>query len=290
MKVFIASLGDFVGRIKEDLYIKDTFIENGKQAEIESLWSLPELVKVGDTVMIKSIWGYHLEADRFLEVLNDLENKGVSLINKSVFIKWNLYKHLYLKEIQNHIPVIPTFLLDLKNEEGIEEKINNISSQCGSKKLVIKPTVSASGFKTYLYDVGTNDQETISNIKGNKNIQFIVQPYRDLISKGELSVILLMGEVLYGIIRRPGVLLDEMSPEVVLIDKIPNKVIGHVKQINDFFASKFGLLPDICRLDFVEYQDEYEILEIELIDPDLHIKHLDQDLRKKALSAFYSML
>lgn len=290
MKVFIASLGDFIGRIKEDIYIKDMFMDHGVQAVIESLWSLPVLVKTGDKVILKSIWGYHLEPGRFLEVLDALENKGVSLINKSFFIKWNLYKHLYIKEIEKYIPVIPTFLLDLTNEEGIEEKINNISFQCDSKKLVIKPTVSASGFKTYLWNAGTSNQEIISNIKENKNIEFIVQPYRDSISKGELSVIILKGKTLYGIIRRPGILLDEMLPEVISMDKIPGKVISHVKQMNNFFTSRFGLVPDICRLDFVEYQDEYEILEIELIDPDLYIKHLDQDLRKETLSVFYYML
>lgn len=293
MKIYIASLGEHVGNIKEDKYIRDAYILKGLPADIINLWSLPKLVSSGDIILLKSIWGYHLNIDLFLSTLSTLENKGVRVINRYDFIRWNVHKFEYLKDISHQVPVIPTFVLDVKNEDIIihlEDEIKNISISCNSNKLVIKPTISASGFLTYVYQIGMDNKDVISSIIQNNERTFIVQPYRDSVVKGEISIVLLKGEILYGIIRRPGVFFEKKSPELVSLENIPPQIFDTLKNLTHFFAEKFGLAPDICRVDFLENKEVYEILEVELIDPDLYIKYLSSDLRQEVLSIFYDML
>jgi hypothetical protein len=51
----------------------------------------------------------------------------------------------------------------------------------------------------------------------------------------------------------------------------------------DLFLEKFGVLPRICRVDFLKNLTNYEILEVELIDPDLFFRYIPVSLRKKAI-------
>lgn len=49
-------------------------------------------------------------------------------------------------------------------------------------------------------------------------------------------------------------------------------------------------MPSLCRIDFVQNLDLYEIMEIELIDPDLFLKYLPQDILDLSLLEFKNMI
>ncbi len=49
----------------------------------------------------------------------------------------------------------------------------------------------------------------------------------------------------------------------------------------------FGVLPDKCRVDFLKINTSYEILEVELIDPDLFFRYISDATREKVTSMIY---
>lgn len=293
MKIYIASLGEYTGKIKEDVYIRDRYASKGFSAEIVDFNTLENLVDSGDVVILKSIWGYHLDSEMFLNLLSSLEKKGVRIINRPDIIRWNINKFEYIKDIFHLVPVVPTFFLDVKKDDSdidVNNKINDICILSNSERVVIKPVISASGYLTGVYQIGADNKSVITPIIQNNLRACIIQPYRDSIEEGEISIVILRGEILYGILRNPGLFTVKRSPTVIPLKEIHKKIFDTLKTLIQYFVEKFGSVPDICRVDFIQNKAMYEILEIELIDPDLYFKYLDHDVRDRALSAFSEML
>lgn len=287
MKVYIASSEKYAGLIKEDIYIRDKYNSNGFSSKIATLSDIVNESKFGDLVILKSVWGYNLDYKTFLNQIKHLEGKGVKLMNDYQYIFWNIDKSKYLFEIKDCI-VIPTYKLifnKVKTQADISDYINSSTSVEWGNEIVIKPTISASGYLTFYYNLSDKSHNNIvlSSLYDNKEIEFIVQPYRKSISKGEISVIMLNGDVLYAVNRFPGIFISKKDTEYIKFVDIPKNIMMQVKNIQKFFIDKFNSYPNICRIDFVQFKDEYEILEIELIDPDLFFKNIPQEMLLKCL-------
>ncbi len=293
MKLYIASSEKYVGNIKEDIYIRDMFVSKGVPTKIATLKDILVVAEPLDVVMIKSIWGYHLDFRTFLSQLDILEQRNIRLINKYDFVRWNINKNLYLKDVAQFIPIVPMTLLKIEEDDGAAEvkgKILDAAYLFKTEMLVIKPVISASGFLTYKYDVNMNNEDVITLIMKNSNLEFIIQPYYPSVSDGELSVVAIRGDIHYGVIRRPGLFALKGEVEYVDTKDISFQVIEVFNELKEFFFNKFSTLPDICRIDFLKKNDKYEVLEIELIDPDLYLKNIDINMQEKVLSTFSKIL
>jgi hypothetical protein len=71
---------------------------------------------------------------------------------------------------------------------------------------------------------------------------------------------------------------------------VPDAIQREVVTLKKFFLKKFGVLPSICRIDFLKTDTGYEILEVELIDPDLFFRFIPENMRNKAISVLYKSL
>lgn len=292
MKIYIASSEDHSGKIQEDIYIRDMYISKGIPSEIITLKRIIDVSRPSDVVILKSIWGYHINHEEFTSQILTLKNKGVRLVNNYDFIFWNINKDKYLSDIE-YMNVIPTSLLCMENNANTQDIVRLISEagkRFNADKLVIKPSISASGYMTKLYDVNTDNTDIITSLELNKGLDFIVQPYRPSISEGEISVIIIRGKTLYGVTRFPGVLSEKKGTTYLDISNIPTLIKKELLVLEDFFLKKFGSLPDICRVDFLKNHSKYEISEVELIDPDLFFRHIPEDVKKEALSLFYDLV
>lgn len=290
MKIYIASSEKHVGKIQEDIYLQNTFLNKGFSCEITTLEKIVHITKPYDLVILKSIWGYHLEYKEFLKKLKYLKKKKVNLINEYDFIFWNIDKYKYLSEIKC-LNVIPTTLIKLKNfvsETEIQKKIISLSKKINTD-LVIKPRVSASGYLTFKFDKDEDNRGIIKLLKNKSDIDFIAQPYRPDIKWGELSIILINGSIMYGIKRFPGIFIEKKDTEYVEIQKIPKKIKKQIKLLKGFLSNKFKVSPNICRVDFVKNSLDYEIMEIELIDPDLFFRYIPNEMLAKCLNKITSI-
>lgn len=292
MKIYIASSEEHAGNIQEDIYIRDGFVSRNIASEIATLKYITEVTTTQDVVILKSIWGYHKDYKLFLSQISILKERAVRLINDYSFIVWNLDKGKYLAELKS-LNVVPTRSLDLKDTQTISEIESRIfanSRAIGVNKLVIKPAISASGHLTAIYDTGRDNNALLLTLNQNKHLNFITQPYRPSVIEGEMSIILINGVALYGIVRFPGVLTTKRPTTYVGLKDIPDSIEETVAKLMQFFLTKFGTHPSICRVDFLENHFGYEILEVELIDPDLFLRHVPGAIREEAISMFYDLI
>lgn len=289
MKIYIASSEKHVGKIQEDVYIRDAYRDKGFSCEIVTLKNIVKISQPFDVVILKSIWGYHLHYKEFLKQVSMLRKKNIKLINNYDFIFWNIDKYKYLYELK-HMNTVPTALLSLKNTKKVSEirnKILQINKKFNTNTLVIKPRISESGYLTFKYDKTKDNRSIIALLKQNKELNFIAQPYRSNISTGELSIVIINGVSLYGIKRFPGIFSKKLDPIYIRFTSLPDVIKKEVDKLKIFLLERFSALPNICRVDFLKLNTGYEILEVELIDPDLFFRYIPDAMRKKATSMIY---
>ena len=292
MKIYIASSEKHVGKIQEDIYIRNGYIKKGIYSEIATLKNIVRVAKSSDIVILKSIWGYHIDYEKFLKQISVFKKKKIKLVNDYNFIYWNIDKLKYLNEIKN-INVISTNPLQIrhaKTAQDIRSAISEASETFNTDILVIKPSISASGYLTFAYDINKKNGLVVNSLMANKNLDFMVQSYQSSIAEGEISVIIINGKLLYGVIRFPGVLSDKKDTMYLRLTSIPISIKKSLSVLKDFFWGKFGVLPNICRVDFLKSNSSYEILEIELIDPDLFFRHIPVSMQEKTISILLKLV
>jgi len=285
MTIYIASIEKNKGSIQEDIFIQKAFLLRGLVLKIETLENIVLEVISGDVVFLKSIWGYHKDYKKFLEHISLLKKKMVILINDYEYIHWNIDKSKYFSEI-DFLKIIPTSKLDfnsVKSINDIEKIVQLIIKDDLNTKFVIKPTIGASGYLTYIYDKKVVANNRINNILDHKDLSFIIQPFRPQISEGEISIVLINGKIQYGMKRFPGIFTKKKEPKYIDVQKISEQLTAQTELLFDFFITKFKFLPKICRIDFVKNRLDYEIMEIELIDPDLFFRHIPRDVLSECL-------
>lgn len=286
MKIYIASSDKYVGKIQEDIYIRDAYRNAGLLSEIATLKDIANSSESTDVVILKSIWGYHICYKEFIDEISHLKKRGVKLVNDYSFVFWNIDKCKYLNEIK-HMNVVPTMSVQLKGVDTtaeVSDVISEISRRFNADTLVIKPCISESGYLTFKYDTRKNNEAVIAALKNNKQLNFMAQPYRPTVSEGEISVIMINGVSLYGMKRFPGIFNDKLNPTYIKLANVPGAIQKEISALKDFFLKKFGILPSICRVDFLKTGTGCEILEVELIDPDLFLRFIPEDMKKKVVS------
>jgi len=285
MTIYIGSTQKNKGLIQEDILIQKAFLSRDLVSKIETLENIVSEATSGDVLLLKSIWGYHIHYKKFLEYISILKEKEVILINDYEYIHWNIDKSKYFSEI-DFLKIVPTYKLDLgtvKSINDIERIVQLIIKDDLNTKFVIKPAIGASGYLVCIYDKDDTVNNRINNILDHKNLDFIIQPFRSQIVEGEISIILINGKIQYGIQRFPGIFTEKNEPEYIDVQKIPEQLIEQINLLIIFFNNKFKSLPKICRIDFVKHGLDYELMEIELIDPDLFFKYIPENVLNKCL-------
>jgi glutathione synthase/RimK-type ligase-like ATP-grasp enzyme len=225
-----------------------------------------------DAVIIRSTWDYQDDADLFMQVLNDIENSGTVLLNSLAIAQWNINKN-YLKEVeQKGASIIPTIWLEEFNYLLLESYFEHFKTN----QLVIKPTISANSDNTFWLKRETFQAHKDLLESSLIHRQLMVQPFIPaIVEEGEYSLFYFAGNFSHCILKTPksgdfrvqeehGGILKSIDPSKELmkaahtaLKTVPEKVL-------------------YARIDLVNYKDEYQVMEIELIEPSLYFKLDDQ--------------
>lgn len=239
---------------KENLVLQKYFLKNKYTCKIIS-W---EDNKLSGNNIIRSVWGYHNNSEKFIDSIKDS-----NLINPLSIILDNMDKKKQIEILkENNIDIIDTkFISDISKLTSINDKV------------VVKPVISAGGNNTYII----NGLEDLKKCNGITNL--MVQPYLEGIENGEISVIVIGKEILYGILRYPGVFTQYQKEKYIPINELDSSIINTSNKIINI--DKYNDCA-IMRIDFVKEKDKYLVMEVEMVDPDLFIEAIpDNNLKNK---------
>jgi glutathione synthase/RimK-type ligase-like ATP-grasp enzyme len=239
-------------------------------------WTDVDEVLRYDFVLPLVAWGYHHQYERWLAVLERIEEARVPIINPPALLRWNGHKAYLADLAERGVPTVPTMAVEACSDEDLEAARRLF----GSDQLVIKPPISASASGTHR--LGSNDSLPAQN----RGCPMIIQPLIEEIARtGEYSLMLFGGEFSHAVVKRPrsgDFRVQEEHGGVTLPSTAPQGAVDLAKQ-----ALAAAPAPaTYARVDVVPDDDGVlRIMELELIEPALFL-----DYASDAGSAFASAI
>lgn len=261
-------------KVSDDLLLELSLLNNNIYPTLVT-FDKPHNYKKYKLVIIRSIWGYEKNINYFLNLIKDLHDNNIPILNDYNIIMSNYNKVNQIKLLEKYqIPHIDTTIIKENTKD-----IKSIISKLNTLELVIKPCISASGNNTYLISNNKKRDNVISLddvndifFKINKDTPLLVQPFIKEIDNGEISLIYINGTYSHAILRFPNIFNNKSSITYIKkenLDKeiftVANKVLGIKEYQNNLYE----------RIDFIKIDNQYYIMEIELIEPDLFIRKID---------------
>lgn len=291
IKVGIVSCDKYVSKIEEDTLLNKRLLELGINSLLVSWEDTSVDFSKFNCLVIRSIWGYHNELEKFYNWLSSLKEKGILVLNEVDLIKANIKKDNQFSILAaNGIPLINTeFVYKNQVDEKFSKYILKVFNEKfkGIKRFVIKPTISASGDNTFLIDLdSTIDKEEYidkiyNRILSTSSDGLMIQPYINSIENGEVSSIFIDGKNTHNMIRFPAIFSGKRKVEICSnFSEQCNKLANKVSIIREFQGYLY------MRVDMVIVDKEPVIMEVELADPDLLIKYLDASNKYAVVDTF----
>ena len=235
-------------------------------AEVEPIeWTRVGDVSNYDLVLPLIAWGYHLDYQRWLALLDRAEREDWPMINPPALLRWNGDK-AYLAELaERGVSTVPTLAVESCSDADLEEARRRFESDW----LVIKPPVSASAAGTHR--LNPNDDLPADS----RHRPMIIQPLIEEIAKtGEFSLMLFDGEYSHSVIKRPGrgdFRVQEQHGGATFPCKAPPP--GAITLAKEALKEA-PLEAAYARVDIVpDDQGVLRIMELELIEPSLFLDH-----------------
>lgn len=219
-----------------------------------------------DLVVLRSCWNYHLHAQEFTEWLQRTA-KATPVLNAIETVLWNSNK-FYLRELEERgIEIAPTCFVSggtLRNQDYL-------SRTESWQQVVVKPAISASAHKTWLFERKDMPSEKLAELMDGNG--FLLQQFiPEIQTQGEISFIYLDGHYSHAVLKRPAVddfrvqqehggSAELFAPSASLLQEA-NAIAQAVPQVRDSLY---------CRLDAVERNRKLILMELELIEPELFL-------------------
>lgn len=258
--------------LDEDALAKAILTQLGISHEIVA-WSAPEVDwSRFSHVLIKSTWDYFDHYPAFLAWIAHLEKLGIPTLNEKEILRWNSSKS-YLMEIESSgFPCIAGKLLP----KGSMLDLPRFRQDLGSDTLVFKPLVSGGANKTCkLKKEGdsTLERQVASWLQEE---DFLVQAFiQEIEHVGEYSLIFFNEVFSHAVLKSPaasdfrvqhyyGGSIRAMEPREAMLSAAQALVDRFAK--NTLYA----------RVDGVEINGVFHLMELELIEPYLFLGLADQ--------------
>jgi len=258
--------------IDEDALLSALLTEMGITHQIHP-WSSPEVDWSSFThVLIKSTWDYFDFYPEFLVWLDKLEALGVQVLNEVPTLRWNSSK-TYLMEIESQgFPCIAGKVLP----KGSRLALDPLYSELSADTLVVKPLVSGGAKNTLKLARGAGEglEKKIGDLLQEED--FLVQPYiEEIVKVGEYSLIFFNEKFSHAVLKTPaaadfrvqhyyGGTIQTLIPSDAMLSSAQALVDRFAK--NTLYA----------RVDGVEIDGVFHLMELELIEPYLFLGLSDQ--------------
>ena len=278
-RVALATSREFAELTADEKLLTESLRELGFDAQ-PLIWDKP-CQPPGEVagIVIRSCWDYHKKSGEFLAWLDRLEKTGVKTLNAPAILRWNLDK-IYLRELaERGVKIPPTAWFG----KGENERLSAVLAVNGWRKAVLKPTISATAWRTFLVTPENADglQSEFESllVNGGAMVQKFVEEVR---TRGEWSFMFFDETFSHAVLKRAragdfrvqnnfgGSVETSLEPAPAL-----------VKEAQRIVKSIAGDLT-YARVDGVEIAGELCLMEFELIEPVLFLEHHELAAQKFA--------
>lgn len=254
----------------DDALLRDTFVKMRNRADIICWDDETVNFRDYDIAIVRSCWDYDKRLPEFLYRLSHI-NQNTILMNPYETIRENTDKRYLLKLEERGVPIVPTMIV---------ENVEKLRVPDNWDKVIVKPTVSASGRDTGLY-VGS-DYEGIYNavvsiIKQGKTA--MMQEYFSSVEDyGERSSVVISGKTTFTMKKTPksgGFLVHNHHGGTYT----PVEITAEEKRFLELLVSKLDKVPLYMRVDYLKHKSgQFCLLELEQIEPNLYLRVNEEGL------------
>ena len=238
-----------------------------------------------DVVIIRTAWDYQTDVTAFKACLQNIEASSAQLHNSLSIVEWNISKN-YLKELQNQgINIVPTWWCDAFSHTKLQTRLKHFDTS----ETVIKPLVSANSDHTYrLTSEKLEEQaEYLSTVFAER--EFMAQPFlTGIVEEGEYSLFYFAGHYSHSILKQP-------AKNDFRVQEEHGGQLSSIQPCKEMLTTArhcLAALPEdvlYARIDLVRHQNEFAVMEIELIEPSLYF-NMDAESPQRFVDAFIEML
>lgn len=217
------------------------------------------------TVILRSVWDYHLRSSEFTRWISDLEKRGTRVLNPPDVVRWNLNKRYLADLAAAGVSIIPTVWLS----RGAHTSLGSIMDREGWDHVVVKPTISASAYRTLRIGVDSDraqSEDIFAELSAERDV--MVQRYvSEITTAGEWALMFFEGQYSHAVLKRPadGDFRVQLALGGSVASEIPAaSVISAAQHAVNRIP---GGAPLYTRVDGVEVDGELLLMEAECIDP-----------------------
>jgi hypothetical protein len=266
-RIALATYDNAPSLASDDQLLPAALARVGMDAE-PAVWSSDVIWETFDAVIIRSCWDYHLRYDEFRAWLERLDASRLPVWNSIGLVEWNAHKSYLVDLARRGVPVVPTRLV----KRGGADEIERLVRDEGWSRFVLKPAVSASGYETHALDAsfGAEGRQVMTQVATLGDV--LVQPFVDEIpAHGEHSLIFIDGTFSHAAIKRAS------GAEFRVQTEHGGSVasVGVEQWLIDAGARVLAALPEVplyARVDGVVRGDQFLLMELELIEPNLFLE------------------
>lgn len=217
-----------------------------------------------DAVLIRSIWDYFKHYASFKQWLAHLR---VPTINNKELLLWNSDKRYLVELAKFGVPIIPTQVVSAR-------QLHSTLAAMPGREVVIKPTVSGTAWHTVR---GLAGEPAFDQIVAQLPLEFdyLVQPYLpEVASDGEWSLLFFDGEYSHAVIKRPKAGDYRVQSDyggVSLAAEPGPALIASAARVLEAAAAIGHADAAYARIDGVISQGKFLLMELEVIEPFLHL-------------------
>lgn len=217
-----------------------------------------------DLVLPLMAWDYPSNTIRFLSAIDEIEKSGTKILNPPHVIRDNMNKSYLgrLYEIGAKVP--PTIEIDGQSHEEILAAFNRL--QCD--EIIVKPIIGAGAWR----QARIKRNEELPSLENLPPDRALVQPFIEGVAKnGELSMLFMGGKLSHALMKTPKEGDYRTQPKYGAKEfnvVPPETALNAAKSILANYDPNGELL--YARIDMVENNGDWLLMEMELIEPYLY--------------------
>ena len=234
-----------------------------------------------DAVIVRSTWDYQNDSEKFLNVLEKIDNVS-HLENNFELMKWNMNKSYLFDLEKKGVKIVETIWEKSFNPNTVFQYFDKLKSD----EIIIKPNISANADNTFRLTREKLNEKLNELEKIFADREFMVQPFmQNIVDEGEYSLFFFNGEFSHCVLKKPKEKDFRVQEEHG--GKFKNVIpTAQQKTIGKNIIDKLTVLPLYGRTDLVRTSDNnFALMELELIETYLYF-NMDSESPTRFANAF----